>query len=201
MQYKENVTEVSVMVLAKAHNYWAWFLALGMTLLAMGSLTLLLVPLLYEQSLGASGAILISAGILQLLHALVTHPRGTACNGLIGLFYGYAGLLLIKNQAVNMSGLFYLLGALFFAWGALKIVLASQTREYPARSYLGLNAFVSIIIGIFLITQWPCAASWVIGTFVGIDLITDGLSWIAVGRQEGKRLPPVKTKLPPLRAA
>lgn len=187
------------MILEKTRNYWDCFPVPGVTMVALGSITLAMVPLLQEEIFIVIGAILLAAGILQLMQALVTQTGETALNGVTGLLYGYAGYLLITNPVDTISALSHLFGVLFFAWGAVKIVSASRTREYPARSYLGINAFVSIVFGLFLITQWPCTASSLIGTFVAIDLITDGIAWIAVVWQKGKRLPSYKLESQPSR--
>ena len=41
-----------------------------------------------------------------------------------------------------------------------------------------LNGFISVFLGIYIWRHLPETAMWLIGTFVGIDLIFCGASWI-----------------------
>jgi len=40
---------------------------------------------------------------------------------------------------------------------------------------------VTVALGAMIAAEWPVSAVWVIGTFVGIDLIFDGWSLIMAG--------------------
>jgi uncharacterized membrane protein HdeD (DUF308 family) len=39
---------------------------------------------------------------------------------------------------------------------------------------------VTLLLGILIWAQWPVSGLWVIGLFVGIDLIFSGWSWVAL---------------------
>jgi uncharacterized membrane protein HdeD (DUF308 family) len=41
-----------------------------------------------------------------------------------------------------------------------------------------LNGIITLVLGILIWREWPAAASWVIGLFVGIDLLFDGWSLV-----------------------
>jgi uncharacterized membrane protein HdeD (DUF308 family) len=41
-----------------------------------------------------------------------------------------------------------------------------------------LNGLVTLLLGISIWRQWPESSLWVIGLFIGIDLIFAGWSWI-----------------------
>ena len=43
------------------------------------------------------------------------------------------------------------------------------------------TGFVTLIMGILIWRQWPESAAWVIGLFVGIDLVFHGWSWMILG--------------------
>ena len=40
---------------------------------------------------------------------------------------------------------------------------------------------VTLLLGIVIWGQWPISGPWMIGTFVGIDLIFDGWSLVMLG--------------------
>jgi uncharacterized membrane protein HdeD (DUF308 family) len=39
---------------------------------------------------------------------------------------------------------------------------------------------VDLILGVLILNRWPESSLWVIGLFIGIDLIINGWSWIAL---------------------
>jgi uncharacterized membrane protein HdeD (DUF308 family) len=41
-----------------------------------------------------------------------------------------------------------------------------------------LNGVVDLFLGVFIWREWPGSSLWVIGLFVGIDLLLHGWSWI-----------------------
>jgi len=44
-----------------------------------------------------------------------------------------------------------------------------------------INGFITLFLGIFIWRHFPETAFWVIGLFIGIDLIFSGISWIMLG--------------------
>jgi uncharacterized membrane protein HdeD (DUF308 family) len=40
---------------------------------------------------------------------------------------------------------------------------------------------VDLVLGIIILSGWPGSSLWVIGLFLGIDLIFHGWSWVALG--------------------
>ena len=58
---------------------------------------------------------------------------------------------------------------------------------------VALESFVIMaMLGILIWRQWPASALWVIGLFVGIDLLLQGVSLIMLGLA-AKRLPASQT--------
>jgi uncharacterized membrane protein HdeD (DUF308 family) len=37
-----------------------------------------------------------------------------------------------------------------------------------------------LVLGILILAQWPVSGLWVIGLFLGIELVAYGVAWIAV---------------------
>jgi uncharacterized membrane protein HdeD (DUF308 family) len=46
---------------------------------------------------------------------------------------------------------------------------------------MALSGVISFLLGALIWRDFPAAAFWVIGTFVGIDFIFNGVSWIMLG--------------------
>jgi uncharacterized membrane protein HdeD (DUF308 family) len=43
-----------------------------------------------------------------------------------------------------------------------------------------LNGIITLGLGVLVLAQWPVSGLWVIGLFVGIDLIFYGAAWIVL---------------------
>jgi uncharacterized membrane protein HdeD (DUF308 family) len=47
-------------------------------------------------------------------------------------------------------------------------------------AWVGCLVGVGTLLGLLVLAQWPASGLWVIGLFLGIDLIFHGFAWIAV---------------------
>ena len=84
-----------------------------------------------------------------------------------------------------------LLAATFLAGGLIRIVITLLDR-FPGWPWVLLNGFVTLLLGILIWRQWPESSFWVIGLFVGIDLLFSGWSWVMLGllvRDTGPQAP------------
>jgi uncharacterized membrane protein HdeD (DUF308 family) len=61
----------------------------------------------------------------------------------------------------------------------LRIVFAVSER-FVGWSWVLLNGGVSFMLGVMIYKRWPASSLWVIGLFVGIELIFNGWAWIAL---------------------
>jgi len=43
-----------------------------------------------------------------------------------------------------------------------------------------LDAIITFVLGVLLVSQWPISGLWAIGLFLGIDLIFYGCVWVAI---------------------
>ena len=52
-----------------------------------------------------------------------------------------------------------------------------------------LNGCITLLLGLLINRQWPDSALWVIGLFVGIEMIFNGWGWImlSLGLKRSKR--------------
>ncbi len=50
--------------------------------------------------------------------------------------------------------------------------------RFPHWGWVLFNGIITLILGIIIWRQWPVSGLWVIGLFIGIDLIISGWAWI-----------------------
>jgi uncharacterized membrane protein HdeD (DUF308 family) len=44
-----------------------------------------------------------------------------------------------------------------------------------------LSGLITFLLGLIIVIHWPVSGLYILGIFLGIDLIFAGASWIAVG--------------------
>lgn len=154
------------------------FLGLGvlMTLLGFGAIcystfaTIASVVLL--------GGLLLSAGIAHLIHALwVLQWKGFFVSLLQASFLGVLGAFCVFSPINASLALTMLICAFFFVSGIVRILSALFLR-FDRWGWYFLNGLLSLVLGFLIFSGWPVSALWVIGLFVGIDIMFAGLSWI-----------------------
>jgi uncharacterized membrane protein HdeD (DUF308 family) len=79
-----------------------------------------------------------------------------------------------------------MLAATFLIGGMYRMIVAAVER-FPSWGWVLFNGIVTFLLGIAVWRQWPESGLWVLGMFVGIDLIMNGMTWsvLAVGVRNG----------------
>ena len=71
--------------------------------------------------------------------------------------------------------------AYFLAMGLSEIVAAFQSRPAQGWGFLLVSGSVSVVLAVLIWNQWPLSGAWAIGVLVGIQLISSGMTMIAIG--------------------
>jgi uncharacterized membrane protein HdeD (DUF308 family) len=159
-------------------------LGLGLALIALGSLAIYSVVAATFASVIFFGWLLIIAGFIQFGHALYARKwNWFLLQILLSIFSIAAGGLILYNPTTGALSLTLLLSFLFIVQGAMRIVLALMKR-YDHWVWVLISGILTLILGILILMQWPYSGLYIIGLFVGIDLIFNGwalvmLSFIA----------------------
>jgi uncharacterized membrane protein HdeD (DUF308 family) len=56
-----------------------------------------------------------------------------------------------------------------------------MVRRFAAWMVLFLGGVITVLLGLLIVLGWPASSFWVIGLFIGVDLLMDGVSWVALG--------------------
>src|SRR6266851_771716 len=80
---------------------------------------------------------------------------------------------MIANPALAAVSLTLLIAIILIVAGLFRLVVAFSTPLHH-RGWLILNGVISILLGVMIWRSWPVSGLWVIGMFIGIDMIFDG---------------------------
>ncbi len=138
-------------------GHWAWFLTLGIVLIIVGTIA---VGMPFVASLATAvtfGALLLVGGIAQLIGAFWTRDwSGFFLSLLMGVLYFVLGLFFVRDPGDALLAMTLLLACMLMVGGLFRII-GSVMYKFQ---------------------QWPVSGLWVIGLFVGIDLIFTGWTWV-----------------------
>ena len=134
------------------------------------------------------GWLLLVGGIVEAGHAFWRKKwSGFFVDLLTGILYMVVGFMIVANPVATAETLTLLI-ALFLMFGGVFRIVAALAVRFPHWGWLVLHGAVNLLLGIAIWRQWPWSGLWVIGLFVGIDLIFNGWSLVMLGLA-AKRLP------------
>ena len=63
----------------------------------------------------------------------------------------------------------------------MRIILAFSMKVGTPRIWVILSSIITLILGLVILAHWPVSSLYILGLFLGIDLILAGIGWISVG--------------------
>jgi uncharacterized membrane protein HdeD (DUF308 family) len=158
---------------------WWVFLLFGLTSILVGVAALSAAFIATMASVVFFGVLLVIAGVGDVVHAVVRMVRreGGAVQLLTGGLYLLAGVFMLEDPVRAATVLTLLIAAAFLIGGLLRIVVAAVER-FPSWPWVLLTGVIDLVLGSLIAADWPESGLWVIGLFLGIDLVFHGLSWV-----------------------
>ncbi len=172
------------------HQQWWCFLLLGISLIVLGSICIV-DPLIGSiASVVFLGFVLLAGGITQIVSSFWAGKwSGMLLHLLIGLLYVVVGYMIIDAPGISMVVLTKFIAIFLIVGGIFRIVSALVVRFHDW-GWVLLNGIVTLILGLIINRQLPEAALWVIGLFIGLEMIFNGWAWVmlAIGLRRAGRV-------------
>lgn len=160
---------------------WGWFVALGVVLIVLGIIAIGSEFVATLLSVMVFASLLLIGGVAQIVNAFFARCWGYCLlHILAGILYIVVGAMMLEDPLRAIVQLTLILAVAFIVGGLVRVffVLFQRFAGWP---WVLLNGIVELLLGIMIWRQWPEASLWVIGMFVGIDLIFSGWSWVMLG--------------------
>jgi uncharacterized membrane protein HdeD (DUF308 family) len=153
---------------------WAWILAFGCLLILVGIFAVAYSALFTLVSVIVLGWILIVAGVIEAIQAL-RHRAGVhlLIYLLEALLSFVAGVLMLRTPEVGALVMTLMLAVYFTIVGIVRIV-AALTLRLPAWGWTIFTGLLTLALGLIVWGGWPVSGLWVIGLFIGIQMIFGG---------------------------
>lgn len=167
---------------------WSWFLALGILLIVLGFAVISSSFFATVFSIILFGFFLIGAGIVQIGQAFLARQwKGLFLSLLLGVLYIVVGFLCVSKPAITAVNLTLWIAAFCFIVGLFRM-LTSLLLRFEQWGWVFFNGLITFLLGAMIYAEWPLSGLWVIGLFIGIDLILSGWSWVLLSLSARNRL-------------
>jgi uncharacterized membrane protein HdeD (DUF308 family) len=164
------------------HRKWGWIVALGVIFVIAGFVALGSVVLATVVSVTYVGIMMLLAGVAEIFSAFQMQSWGKFFLWIIlGLLYAIAGVFTFQNPLLVAGMLTLILGGALVATGIMRIFLAFQMQGGAPWVWVALSGVVTALLGVVILIQWPVSGLYILGTFLGVDLLFAGFGWISLG--------------------
>jgi uncharacterized membrane protein HdeD (DUF308 family) len=178
MEDRKIAVNPDIFALRQLANNWFWYLLLGIGLVTLGTLAVVYSFTATIFSIVYIGFLMIFSGLFEAFHSFKINKWGSFFLHLfLGILYVVVGIFIVTNPALNALTLTLFLACFLIISGIARTIM-SLIVNTPHRFWLLLNGILTIILGVLIWKQWPISGFWIIGTFVGIDVIFTGLTWV-----------------------
>ena len=127
------------------------------------------------------GILLLLGALFQVITALWGRSwRGFFLHLLGGVLYLIVGVFMIDHPVEAALGVTLLVALGLLVNGIVRIVM-SVIEQFDGWGWMLFSGIVSFLLGAAIWRQWPFLDLWVIGLFVGIEMLSSGLSWTMLG--------------------
>lgn len=161
---------------------WILLTVLGVISIAAGILALINpFPASLAATYIASWAFLI-LGSLQIIEAFSAEGwGGKLWTLLLGVVALIVGISLLTNPLAGIISLTMVLGVMFLVSGLFKLIVGLKIHKSEFKFAVIISGLASFAIGSIILFNFPASAASSMGILLGIELISNGISAIALG--------------------
>ena len=133
------------------------------------------------------GVMLMVGGIVRLVEAFKADSLGGgALTFLWGLVLLVMGFHFVTQPGIGLASLTWVVALVLFGDGVMRVILAFHMKPVDGWGWMLAGGMLSVVLAVMIWRQIPESALWVIGTLIGISLISNGITTIFVGKAAGK---------------
>ncbi len=159
-----------------------WIIALGVIYSIAGFIALGSIMMATVASVYFVGIMMVIAGVAEVINAFQVKTWGRFAVWLaLGALYIVAGFAAFENPLLAAALLTLVLAFALIVSGVTRIVLAFGMKGAAPWLWVALSGVITLVLGLMILARWPVSSLYVLGLFLGVDLVMAGASWIGIG--------------------
>ena len=166
-----------------------WYIFLGIILIIFGIVLLGSLPFSTMSAVFMFGILMMLGGVLQLVGAFKLFDGWFKWLwALFSIFYFIAGYYAFTTPVQTAYILTNLLGIFLIIAGIIKAINAIIYRKVDGWVWVLISGILTFIAGA-IILRTPDAPFWVLGLFLGIDILFQGINYLTLASYIKHKLP------------
>lgn len=134
-----------------------------------------------------AGASFLAIGLLQAIFAFREDGwKARLWSLIIALAFIALGVMLLSNPIAGAASLTIMVAAMLFIAGVAKFFMALTFDRNEAYWAVLLSGVLSVILAMMIMFNMPASIAVTLGVIFAVELISNGISMILVGRQISK---------------
>ncbi|HEX4046170.1 MAG TPA: DUF308 domain-containing protein [Gammaproteobacteria bacterium] len=173
----------NIPLLPTFNQHAGWFIAWGAVLVILGFFAISAALWTTLISVILLGAIIFATGIVVMIDSFIFWRHklsGFWLHFFMAILYLLAGIMLITNPEISSVSITLILAIFYVCVGISRIVYSLSLR-LPQWGWNFFNGIIALLLGILIIAGWPMSGLYIIGLFVGIDLVFLGWAYLMSG--------------------
>ncbi len=159
-----------------------WSIALGLAMMVLGFIALSHQLLATAMVTGFMGVLLVLGCSFSLIKIFTIHGwTNHFWYIIVAIAYGVAAFIFLTRPFEAAVVFTFILGWAILISGIFRIFMAFKLRHHRGVGWILFSAIVSIILGGLILSQWPVTGLYILGLFLGIELIFAGAGWLGLG--------------------
>lgn len=160
---------------------WGWLFLLGVLLILLGVLALSHLVIVTVASIVTIGIAMMLGGISHIILAFRGHGwKQFVLLVLGGLFYILAGAMVFANPLLASTFVTLVLAVSLLVAGVFRIWFGLRQRAVEGWGWPVFTGVVTLLLGLSVASGWPFNSLLIIGIFLGIDLLVQGLGYMTL---------------------
>lgn len=178
IEFKSHYLTIVGFSLSDFQKNRGWFLALGIVLILAGTLAVIYDVTATKLSVLFFGWILIAMGAIEAVQSF-WQPKwgGVFLHLMLGILAAVVGFHLVSSPMEGALVLSLVMAIYFMVAGIFRAITAI-TMRFPNWAWVLLSGVITFILGVMIKSQWPATGLFIIGLFIGIDMIFSGLAYV-----------------------
>jgi uncharacterized membrane protein HdeD (DUF308 family) len=100
---------------------------------------------------------------------------------LMGVVAVLVGINLLGKPLAGLITLTWVLGIMFIVSGLFKFIVGWRIHKTEFKIAVLVSGLVSLVVGVMIMSRFPASAAITLGVLLGIELISSGISAVALG--------------------
>jgi len=177
---KELLTLVSNAI-TKNRKRLMWF---GIISLILGTIGIFISTIITMTSVIVWGIFVIMAGVIFFIEAFSAPQwKGKLLSFLIAILYIFSGIIMVSDPMGSATWFTLFIAFFLIVMGIARAIISFQVKDQTgAWLWILLGGLLNVLLGAMIYAQWPESGLWVIGLFVSIDLMVQGMNAIILSQ-------------------